>query len=157
MRADAIGFIEKMGLFMEADGVPRISGRILGFLLLSSGPCSLDDIAEELQVSKASVSTNARLLEGWGGVERVSRPGDRRDYYQIADDMQERMMERLIVRMRQMREIIAEGMRTQAALVPPVQRRLRVFDDFHAQALEGIGEGLRQLRAHAGKHAATHG
>jgi DNA-binding transcriptional regulator GbsR (MarR family) len=42
---------------------------------------SLDEMAEQLQVSKASVSANARLLETIGMIERVTKPGDRRDYY----------------------------------------------------------------------------
>ncbi|MBA2573067.1 MAG: hypothetical protein H0V06_08480, partial [Gemmatimonadetes bacterium] len=50
-------FVERMGLFFEDDGHPRIAGRMFGFMLLSPEPCSLDDLAEQLQVSKASVST----------------------------------------------------------------------------------------------------
>ena len=76
-------FVERMGLALEADGLPRIAGRIFGLLLVSEEPRSLDELAAELRVSKASVSTNARLLEHRGVLEQVSRPADRRDYYRI--------------------------------------------------------------------------
>ena len=80
-------FVERMGLALVADGLPRIAGRIFGLLLVSEKPCSLDELAAELRVSKASVSTNARLLEHRGVLEQVSRPADRRDYYRIPGDL----------------------------------------------------------------------
>lgn len=140
-------FIEKMGLFFEDDGAPRISGRILGLLLLSPDECSLDDIAEQLQVSKGSISTNARLLETWGAVERTSRPGDRRDYYRAADDMQGRMLERRLERMRQLRELIADGQRTVTIAAPEVRMRLRTINEFHAHCIQSMEQGLKQMRA----------
>jgi DNA-binding transcriptional regulator GbsR (MarR family) len=80
-------FIETMGLALESEGLPRIAGRIFGLLLVSAEARSLDELAAELQVSKASISTNARLLEHRGVLEQVSRPADRRDYYQIPHDL----------------------------------------------------------------------
>ena len=63
MDTKTAGFIERMGLAFESDGLPRIAGRIFGLLLLSEDCRSLDELAAELKVSKGSVSTNARLLE----------------------------------------------------------------------------------------------
>lgn len=139
-------FIERMGLFFEADGAPRIAGRMFGLVLLSPDPCSLDDLAEQLQVSKASVSTNSRLLELWGAVERVTRPGDRRDYYQVADNIPIRMLERRLERIHQMRELISEGRQGIADLVPSVEERLRVIQVFHEHAAANVTEALQQLR-----------
>lgn len=59
-------FVESMGLTLESDGLPRIAGRIFGWLLVSEEAQSLDDLAAELRVSKGSVSTNTRLLEQRG-------------------------------------------------------------------------------------------
>ena len=55
--------VERFGLRFEEDGLPRIAGRMLGLLMVSAEPRSLDELAEELQASKTSASTNARLLE----------------------------------------------------------------------------------------------
>lgn len=140
-------FIERLGLFFEDDGAPRIAGRLFGILLLTRGDCSLDDLAEGLQVSKASVSTNARLLEAWGAVERVGRPGDRRDYYRIADDMQGRMLERRIERMRHMHDLIAEGEASIDVQDETVRHRLRTFAEFHAHCIDGMEAGLERLRS----------
>lgn len=76
-------FVEHMGRVAQGDGLPRIAGRLFGFLIIHAGPYSLGDLAGHLAVSRASVSTNARLLERLGVLVRVSRAGDRQDYYQL--------------------------------------------------------------------------
>lgn len=148
-------FIEKMGLMFEADGGPRIAGRMLGLLLLTPGDCSLDNIAERLQVSKASISTNARLLESFGMAERTSHPGDRRDYYRIAEDLQGRMMERKLERMRQIRDLIDEGQSTVVFRDEQVRARFAALHHLHDHIVQSIEEGLEQLRACQGPPAAS--
>lgn len=78
-------FIERMGLAAEEDRLPRIAGRIWGLLVLEGGPLSIDDIAEKLSVSRASVSTNARRLESLHILAKAAKPGDRRDYFEIVE------------------------------------------------------------------------
>jgi len=46
----------------------------------------LDEIVDELGVSKASVSTTIRQLERWTAVKRVWVKGDRRDFYEAEAD-----------------------------------------------------------------------
>jgi len=92
MHEAARDFVERVGLHMEADGMPRSAGRIFGYMLLTEGSCSLDELADALQVSKASVSTNARLLEQVGVLERTIELGDRRDFYRMRPDAWERML-----------------------------------------------------------------
>ncbi len=84
MKPEIQTFIERLGLFLERLGMSRTAGRLLGLLLVSEEPLSLDDLARRLHVSKASVSTNARFCQQLGLVQRVGVPGDRRDYYEIS-------------------------------------------------------------------------
>jgi DNA-binding transcriptional regulator GbsR (MarR family) len=121
-------FVERMGCLMPADGVPRIAGRIFGLLLVSAAERSLDEIAEALQVSKASVSLDARVLERRGVIERVGRPGDRRDYYRISGDLFARIMGQRLDRWRLLHEAVAEARRTIPALAPEARRRLDEID-----------------------------
>src|SRR3546814_5030306 len=93
-------FIEQMGLLSQVDGAPRIAGRILGLLLLEGRPLALHEIAERLQVSKASASTNARLLAGRDILRLRAQPGDRQDYYEFATGNEYRFLEAIGARMR---------------------------------------------------------
>ena len=104
-------FVERSGLIAEREGFSRIAGRIFGLLLLSDTELSLDEIAERLMVSRASVSTEARRLQDHGVVERTSRPGDRKDYYHIADDHYIRSLERRFETMREFVGLLEEGQR----------------------------------------------
>lgn len=78
-----VQLIESMGLFFERLGNPRIGGRMAGLMLLASEPLALEEIANLLKVSKASVSTNSRQFLAIGVIEEVSFPGDRRTYYRF--------------------------------------------------------------------------
>jgi DNA-binding transcriptional regulator GbsR (MarR family) len=80
-------FVEDAGMLLERYGAARIGGRIMGLFMLDEEPLSLDDIAQLLGVSRASVSTNLRMSEALGLAKRVSRPGDRRVYYVGTEDM----------------------------------------------------------------------
>ena len=79
--------IEDFGLYFEQYGLPRILGRIYGLLMITDEHAlGLDDMAEQLGISKASASTTARQLQAFTLIEKVSLPGDRRDYYRVALD-----------------------------------------------------------------------
>jgi len=92
LSAEALSFVESMGVNFERYALPRIGGRLLGLLLVADGPLSLDDLASILRVSRASVSTNVRLILTIGLAELVTRPGDRRDYYRFTPNAWERVM-----------------------------------------------------------------
>src|ERR1043166_150926 len=79
-------FVEAGGHTTQSFGLGRIMGQIYALLYLSPVPLCLDDIAKELGVSKASVSTTVRQLERWAAVKRVWVKGDRKDYYEAETD-----------------------------------------------------------------------
>ncbi len=135
-------FLERMGQLFEAEAGPRIAGRLFGLLVLTPGALSLDEIAEELRVSKASVSANARLLESMHMISRVTRPGDRRDYYEVTEDTQRRMIEMRMERLQQFREVFEQGLDTAAAEESVVRERLRSF----GRSFEVITDMMRRLR-----------
>lgn len=130
-------FIEKMGLLFEADGNSRTAGRLLGLLMLSPEPHSLDELASALRVSKASVSTNARALERYGSIERVVRAGDRRDYYQVAATMPLHIVQRRIEHLGRMRQLLC-GVVAEDESGPEVRARLERFDSFFEAMIGGM-------------------
>lgn len=88
--------VEAGGRTSLSFGLSRLFGQIYTFLYLSEEPQSLDEVAEALGVSKASVSIAARQLESWGAVRCVWRKGDRRDFYEAETDFRRLISEGLM-------------------------------------------------------------
>jgi DNA-binding MarR family transcriptional regulator len=79
-------FIEKIGDYFIQFGLSRVAGRLLGLAMVVDRPLTLDDMATALGVSRASVSTNIRMIKAVGFVDQVTMPRDRRDYYLFSAD-----------------------------------------------------------------------
>jgi DNA-binding transcriptional regulator GbsR (MarR family) len=141
-------FIERMGLMLEIDGLPRIAGRILGYLLITPSECSLEDLASELGVSRASVSNDARRLTQIGVLERRSRPGDRRDYYSISPDGFRHSIQERIEKMRRFHGLIDEA-RELSGDSPEILERLAAWDEAHRLMLGAFEGILAELDARA--------
>jgi DNA-binding transcriptional regulator GbsR (MarR family) len=134
-------FVEQMGRRYELEGEPRTAGRIFALLLLTPGRLSLDEIAERLSISKASVSTNVRALAKRGFVERHSPPGDRRDFYGIGEDMYTRVLESRLERMKEARQLFAEV----AGIAPELGSVVRERISDMAAAFIEISNATRSL------------
>jgi len=78
--------IEAAGRTTQGFGLGRIIGQLYALLFFSPAPMSLDDMADELKVSKGSISTNVRELEKWGAVKQVWVRGSRKDFYEAEID-----------------------------------------------------------------------
>lgn len=140
MHKDVRTFIERSGLLWEKDRLPRIAGRIFGLTLISPDPCSLDEIAETLGVSRASISNDARLLEQLGFVERVSLPGDRKIYFQINSQSLERSLEARLQHIQELQQLMDDAKRL------PIRRSevLERIED-HRLAFWSVANALSKL------------
>jgi len=79
-------FTEDVARLLTPWGVPPVAARLYGYLLLCPRPASLDQITEDLEISKSSASVAARLLESYTLARRHSEPGTKRALYAVADD-----------------------------------------------------------------------
>jgi len=138
-------FIEQMGLSAQEDGVPRIAGRIFGYFIVHGGPVSFAQLADELQVSRGSVSTNARTLAAIGFIERVTRPGDRQDYYQLANSPFLRMIESYLIRMRKMQGVLEQARESVPAHLKATHARLGQMHLFYQAAVRSNEQLLKDL------------
>jgi DNA-binding transcriptional regulator GbsR (MarR family) len=139
-------FTDRLAVLFENDGLPPIAGRIFGLLLLSEGALSLDELAEDLGVSKASASTNARLLAQLGVVKQVRRTGSRRDFYRMVPDLFERSMAQRLARWQRFTEAIGEGRRTLPLASVEVRERLEQYESVFSYMVDAIGLALAQWR-----------
>lgn len=152
-RVEAAEFIERFTRLLEQEGGSRIGGRIVALLLLSATERPIEEMAEQLQASKASISTNARTLEQWGVLERVTHPGDRRDYYRIRDDGLVVLLERRLAWMRRLRDVAGEGALTAEADDPVVRQRFSRLCRVHEAVVRDAERMVRRLRAGQGDGA----
>ena len=78
-------FVEEVGVVFEQTGMPRMAGRVFGWLLISDPPYqSPAELAQVLQASKGSISTTVRLLLQMGLTERHIITGERHDHFKIS-------------------------------------------------------------------------
>lgn len=126
-------FVEDVGLMFESIGLPRMSGRIFGWLLISNPPQqSHTELAEVLQASKGSISTMTRLLIQIGLIERISLPGERRDYFQIKPNAWAQMTKQRMAQITAFRQLAEKGLDLLKHTPSELQQRLQEMRDMHA-------------------------
>jgi DNA-binding transcriptional regulator GbsR (MarR family) len=86
-------FIEEVGVGFEQTGMPRMAGRVFGWLLIADPPYqSSAELAKVLQASKGSISTTTRLMVQIGLIERFVIPGVRHDYFRLHQEALQRII-----------------------------------------------------------------
>ena len=105
-------FAEEVGIVFEQTGMPRMAGRILGWLLISDPPHqSTEQLTQALLASKGSISTMTRLLIQLGLIERISLPGVRHDYFRLRSDAWQHMIGRgLTEEIKMVRQLAQHGL-----------------------------------------------
>lgn len=78
-------FIDDFASLWDQFGANNTQGRVLALLYIADDiELSANDIASALGISRGSVSQNTRQLAMFRIIQRVTRPGDRRDYFRLA-------------------------------------------------------------------------
>ena len=122
-------FVEKVGLYFEQLSLPRMGGRIFGWLLISDSPqVSMTELVEVLQASKSSISSITRLLIQVDLIEIVSIPGMRRDYYRIRQDVWTNSLRDRLKQATSFRKLADEGL---ALLKDDPRERLLRLQEMH--------------------------
>lgn len=144
-------FIEQMGIIAQSDGLPRISGKILGLFLVEDGPFSFQEIAERLKVSRGSVSTNTRLLENLRVIDRVSKMGQRGDFFQLAEDPYAKLLQGVSQRMEKSIAVLTETRKALPSSWSQSQLRLSDLEQFYSEYLNSTNSLIRRLQKGAQK------
>lgn len=90
-------------------GVTPSVGRIYGVLYFSSEPLTLDEIKDQVAMSKASVSNGMRELLETDMVTKVWKKGDRKDHYVAEKDYLRNFITYFINKIRQERNLIMKA------------------------------------------------
>ncbi|MBP2000657.1 DNA-binding transcriptional regulator GbsR (MarR family) [Paenibacillus shirakamiensis] len=78
--------IEAIGRNMDLYGVTLSTGHLYGLLFFADKPMTLDEMGEEMKMSKTSMSTGVRTLLDLKMVNKVWEKGSRKDLYEVEFD-----------------------------------------------------------------------
>ena len=98
-----IKFIQTWGSLGSQWGINKTMAQIHALLMISPEALSMDDIMEELHISRGNASMNLRSLMDWGLIYKEYKPGERKEFFSAEGDMEE--LARKIARERSKREI----------------------------------------------------
>jgi len=126
-------FVEEFGIVFEQSGLPRMAGRILGWLLLSDPPHqSIDELTEALMASKGSISTMTRLLIRISLIERISLPGVRHDYFRIRPGALQHQLKQGVGQVTMFRKLAERGLELLEGKAPLTRQGLEEMRDMYA-------------------------
>lgn len=96
-------FISTWGSLGTLWGINKAMAQIQALLFISTKPLSMEDVMEELKISRGNTSMNLRQLMDWGIVTKVIVSGERKEFFTTEKDVQE--LARVIAKERSRREI----------------------------------------------------
>lgn len=68
--------------FVQVFGLPKSIGQIYGLLFVSPDPLPMDEIVNQLGISKGSASQGLSLLKSLGAVSSIAIHADRREHFE---------------------------------------------------------------------------
>jgi DNA-binding transcriptional regulator GbsR (MarR family) len=148
-------FVEEFGIAFEQIGMPRMAGRILGWLFISDPPHqSTDQLAEALMASKGSISTVTRLLIQIGLIERISLPGVRHDYFRIRPGALQHQLKQGVEQVAMFRKLAERGLELMEGKAPLARQGLEEMRDMYAFFEREFPSLLERWEQERGKHGA---
>ena len=96
-------FVQTWGALGSQWGINKTMAQIHALLMVSNEVISMEDIMEELQISRGNASMNLRALMDWGIVYKEYKAGERREFFTAEKDLDE--LAAKIARERSKREI----------------------------------------------------
>lgn len=103
LRASQDRFVEIWGRMGSAWGISRTMAEVHALLYITGEAWCSDDLMDRLSISRGNASMSLRALEEWGIIERVRRPGERKEFFRAEQDPW--VMFRSILRERMKREV----------------------------------------------------
>lgn len=82
-------FIQSWGALGSQWGINKTMAQIHALLMISTEAVSMEDIMEELQISRGNASMNLRALMDWGIVYKEYKAGERKEFFIAEKDLDE--------------------------------------------------------------------
>lgn len=142
-------FIQSWGVLGTQWGINRTMAQIHALLLVSAGELSADDIMEQLQISRGNVNMNVRELIDWGLVEKILKPGERKEFFtaekdiwkvamRITKERKRRELDPVIAMMDQLKQVDSEGKDAETKAFVDTVTQIQKFAKQADKALDGL-------------------
>lgn len=129
-------FIADWGRFGTNWGINRTMAQIHALLLISPDPLSADEVMEDLSISRGNANMNIRELIDWGLLQKVIRPGERKEYFSAEKDIWK--VARQIVKERKKREL--------DLMIPVLKELSEVEGDRRDKAVKTFTDTINNIR-----------
>ncbi|WP_026924618.1 GbsR/MarR family transcriptional regulator [Glycomyces arizonensis] len=130
---EALAFVEDFALTFERLGLVRMTGRVMGWLLVCDPPeQTFTQIVQALSASKSSISTALKFLTTARWVDRSSKPGDRQDYYTIRPDAMPDLIKQQTAQYTTFTDVLGRGLDVFDDPESAAAGRVRNMHDFFA-------------------------
>ncbi|HDR88748.1 MAG TPA: HTH domain-containing protein [Bacteroidetes bacterium] len=137
--------VERIGVINEKLGLQPVAARVNALLLVSEkNRLTFDEIQEELQVSKSSVSNAINLLLSTGQIDYITLPGERKRYFRTNIEKWPRLIERLMDFAVMYRNLFREMMEMRHDKDPDFIRSVEGLIDFINRLLEEVPRMLNE-------------
>ena len=80
-------FIKQWGELGTKWGISKTMGQVHACLLISCRPLCMDQIMENLSISRGNACMNLKALQEWGLVTKTCKDGCRKEYFEAEKDM----------------------------------------------------------------------
>lgn len=140
-------FIEKIGLKAQADGLPRIAGRVLGLLIWDGTAVSFASLADQLMVSRGSISSATRILLERRLIKRIAKAGERQDFFQLSDAPYVSMMEATKISLDNAKDEIDATLNDIPDTQTEIKARVAAYADFYGKMSKAVDGILTDMRS----------
>ena len=82
-------FVQTWGALGSQWGINKTMAQIHALLMIAPEPLSMEDVMEELQISRGNASMNLRALMDWGIVYKEFKQGERKEFFFAENDLDE--------------------------------------------------------------------
>ncbi len=148
-------FIQNWGVLGSQWGINRTMAQIHALLLVSPEPLSADEIMNQLKISRGNANMNVRDLMDWGIVEKILKPGERKEFFvaekdiwtvamRIVKERKRREVEPILNALNQLKEVEIENNDKEAKEFVSVINDIQKFAN---QASKGV-DGLVKMDEH---------
>ncbi|WP_421841250.1 GbsR/MarR family transcriptional regulator [Mycobacterium sp.] len=150
--AEIMAFVEQLGGYFESNGLTRLAGRLLGWLLVCDPERqSSEELATALAASSGGISINARMLIQFGFVERLGIAGDRRTYFRLRPNAFLAGEQQRVRAMADMQDLADAGLRALRDAPPERVRRLQQMRDLSAYMEQVVTKALQDFPGQTGE------